>query len=96
MSQDYGIQAPRASHHAPAQEPARYLVMIDGPGGRVAKLFLGDRSLVAEFDAASEEATQLVQALQPDHAAASGVWDEALAGHSDDERAQALVYTLAI
>lgn len=96
MSQNYGSEAPRAHSHTQHQPPARYLVVIDANGSTIARLFLESREQVAEFDAGSEEATQMTIGLVPQQCAAAPEWDAALAGHSADERSAADVYTLAL
>jgi hypothetical protein len=100
MSQDYGIAAsvPRrqpgdADEHQP---PARYLVVIDNGGSMVARLLLESRKPVAEFDAGSQEVAVMTRGLQPSHGAQGAEWDEALHGHSAEERRGARIYTLDV
>jgi len=62
----------------------------------VARLFLDTREQVAEFDAATEEATQMTAGLVPTQGANGPEWDRALGGHSPSERAAAEVYTLVV
>jgi hypothetical protein len=101
MSQDYGISASSPRRHAgegapDLQPPARYLVVIDNGGSMVARLLLESRKQVAEFDAGSEEVAVMTRGLQPAHGAAGPEWDEALHGHSAEERRGARVYTLDV
>ena len=96
MNQGFGIEPPSAHHHAPLQQPVRYVVIIDAGGSMVARLFLASRELVAEFDAGTEEVVQMTQGLIPAHDAVNAEWDRALAGHSAAERAAAEVYTLDV
>ncbi len=96
MSQAFGIPAPCHPSHAPHQEPARYLVLIQAAGASVAKLFLASRQPVAEFDGASEEVGSMTGSLLPTPGADGPEWDAALAGHSAEERRQASVFTLAV
>ena len=62
----------------------------------VARMFLETRELVAEFDAAVEEVSAMINGLVPEIGALSSEWDSALMGHSTAERAGAMVYTLAV
>jgi hypothetical protein len=96
MSQSFGGEAPRTHTHTEHQEPARYLVVIDADGSTVARLFLATRVQVAEFDAGAEEASQMMTGLLPATGATGTEWDQALAGHSAEERAAARVYTLDV
>ncbi|MGK2899185.1 MAG: hypothetical protein ACSLE9_10935 [Burkholderiaceae bacterium] len=94
MSENYGIESPGAHHHTRHQPPARYLIVIDGAGGRVARLFLATREPVAEFDASAEEVAVMLKGLAPARDADTADWDHALQGHSAAERRAAEVYTL--
>ena len=96
MNQGFGIEPPSAHHHSPLQQPVRYVVIIDGGGSMLARLFLASRELVAEFDAGTEEVAQMTQGLVPARTALDPEWDRALAGHSAAERATADVYTLDV
>lgn len=78
------------------QPPARYLVMIDASGAMVARLFDAQRAPVAEFDASSEEVAVMTSGLEPTRGAVGPEWARALAGHSEQERREAEVYTLDI
>jgi hypothetical protein len=96
MDQGFGSEPPRAHTQMSHRNPARYLVVIDSGGFVVARLFLDTREQVAEFDAATEEATQLTAGLVPTRGADGAEWDRALEGHSAAERGAAEVYTLDI
>ena len=96
MSQGFGSESPRAHVQTSRRQPARYLVVVDSGGFAVARLFLETRELVAEFDAATEEATQMTVGLVPTKGADGPEWDRALEGHSAAERRAADVYTLDI
>lgn len=95
MSQGFGGESPRAHVHTAHRAPVRYLVVIDSGGYAIARLFLASREQVAEFDAATEEATQMTAGLVPT-AGAGPEWDEALKGHSATERRSAEIYTLDV
>ena len=62
----------------------------------MARLFLETRELVAEFDAGTEEAAQMMAGLVPTRGADGPEWDRALEGHSAAERRAAEVYTLDV
>lgn len=62
----------------------------------MARLFLETRELVAEFDAGTEEAAQMMAGLAPARGADGPEWDRALEGHSAAERSAAEVYTLDV
>jgi len=96
MSQNFGGEAPRAHAQTAHRPPARYLVVIDAGGVTVARLFLETRQLVAEFDAGTEEATQMAAGLVPTLGASGPEWDRALEGHSAAERSAAEVYELLV
>jgi hypothetical protein len=96
MSQNFGSEAPRAHAQTAHRPPARFLVVIDAGGITVARLFLETRELVAEFDAGTEEATQMTAGLVPLRGANGPEWDRALDGHSAAERASAEVYELRV
>ena len=93
-----GFGATVAEEHArePHRKPARYLVVIDGGGSALARLFLETRELVDEFDASTEEVAVMIKGLTPSRNASGPEWDRALAGHSAAERAAAAVYTLDV
>jgi hypothetical protein len=96
MSQTFGMES--LGKHSPEshRQPARYLVVIDSGGSMVARMFLATREQVAEFDAAAEEVSAMINGLIPEVGALSTEWDAALLGHSTAERAGAMVYTLAV
>ena len=72
------------------------MVVIRAGGVGVARLFLGNREQVAEFDAGTEEAAQMVAGPGPGQAADGPDWDRAPQGHSAAERRAAEVYTLHV
>jgi hypothetical protein len=96
MSQGFGGESPPAHKQTTHRRPARYLVLIESAGSVVVRLFLETREQVAEFDAATEETTQMMAGLVPQQGALGPEWDQALAGHSREERGAAEVYTLAV
>lgn len=96
MSQGLGGEAPRPHTNTAHRPPSRYLVVIDAGGFAVARLFLASREQVAEFDASTEETALMTRGLAPAKGADAPEWDEALRGHSIDERAAADVYTLDV
>jgi len=96
MNQGFGIERPAVHTHEEHDRPARYLVIIESGGSPVARLFLDNRELVAEFDAGADEVAMMATGLLADHSASLPEWDRALAGHSEAERAAAEVYTLDV
>jgi hypothetical protein len=96
MSQTFGSESPRAHTQTSHRKPARYLVVIDSGGFVLARLFLDSREQVAEFDAGTEEAAQMMAGLIPTEGADGAEWDRALEGHSTAERRAAQVYTLDV
>ena len=96
MSQGFGSESPRPHTQTAHRQPARFLVVIDSGGFAVARLFLESRELVAEFDAATEEAAQMTAGLVPTQGAGGAEWDHALEGHSAAERSAAEIYTLDV
>lgn len=95
MAQNFGIAMP-APHTAQAhRQPVRYLVVIDSGGSMVARLYLANRELVNECDAATTEVANSTAGLLPARGALGAEWDGALRGYSRQERAGAEVYTLA-
>lgn len=96
MPQNYGITVPEHHEQTEQREAARYLVVIDSGGSAVARLFLEDRTQVAEFDAGAEEVAMMSNGLLATKTADQPAWDQALAGHSREERAAAEVYTLDV
>jgi hypothetical protein len=96
MAQQYGIQPPSTHVNDDHRPAARYLVVIDSGGVSTAKLFLEDRSLVADFGAGSEEVALMTRGLVAQATAGEAAWDEALQGHKPAERAAAQVYLLDV
>lgn len=96
MSDGFGNELPHAHGNTTPRPRSRYLVVIDSGGFMVARLFLESREQVGEFDAGTEEVTQMVGHLAPQSGAADPAWDRALAGHSAAERAAARVYVLDV
>ena len=94
MSQGFGLSLPAAHVQTAPRPPARFLVLIEAGGSGVVRLFLQNHELVAEFDAGSEEASQMMAGLPCQLGAEGPEWDRALAGHSAAERRAACVYTL--
>ncbi|MDP1692193.1 MAG: hypothetical protein Q8L49_09645 [Burkholderiaceae bacterium] len=95
MNHGFGIETP-GERHGTLRPVARYLVLIEAAGAMLARLFLDDRSQVAEFDAGTEEVALMTQGLAPTLGADGPEWDRALEGHSTDERRAAEVYTLDV
>ena len=89
----HGAQSGHAAGHG-------FDALGDGLGelgsGAVARLFLADRTQVAEFDAGTEEVTELIKTATARAGASDAAWDRALASHSAAERAAATVYTLDV
>ena len=94
MDHGYGIQAP--GEHVPAIHLGhpRWLVIIESAGSSVARWYLGNRELVTEVLAGSEEVASMTQGLAPEKTAHLAEWDAALAGDSREAREAADVYTL--
>lgn len=78
------------------QNPARYLLLIEQAGSMVARLFDADRKHLMDFDATSEEVSVMTSGLRPTKGADARAWGLALQGHSEAERAAALIYTLDV
>jgi hypothetical protein len=78
------------------QKPAKYLVVIDAAGEMVARMFDDQRRLLAEFDASSSEVAVMTQGLNPQRVAGEVAWNDALRGHSAQERSEAEVYILDV
>ena len=94
MSNTYGSPVPGRHAGGPYRKPVRYVVLIDGEGTRLARLFLASREAAGEFDAGAEEVLQMLHGLTPGHGAGGPEWDRSLAGHSAAERDGAQVFTL--
>jgi hypothetical protein len=95
MDETFGIESPGRHHDGPHRAPVHYLVIIEGAGSAIARLFLASREQVGEVDAGSEEIALLTRGRTPQAGASGAEWDRALLGHSAAERAVAEVYTLA-
>lgn len=96
MSQTFGSESPAPHRRTELRPRARYLVVIESGGVRLARLLLASREQVAEFDAGTEEAAQMTAGLVPAKGADGIEWDRALQGHSHAERRAAEVYTLDV
>jgi hypothetical protein len=96
MNHGFGMESPRPHDESPLRPPARYLVLIEGGGSPIARLFTERRAPAGEFDASSEEVALMTRGLVPVRQALGSEWDEALEGHSRAERATAEVYTLDV
>lgn len=96
MNNGFGHEVPAPHARQRHREVTRYLVVIGSGSGAVARLFLADRTQVAEFDAGTEEVTELIKTATARAGASDAAWDRALAGHSAAERAAATVYTLDV
>ena len=99
MSQTYGLEAPEKKDGARAADdapPARFLILIESAsaGRRLARVLLSSREPVAEFDASAPEVQLMTRGLAPERGATAAQWDSALAGHSEEERQAAEVYSL--
>lgn len=94
MDGGFGIELPHEHANAELRKPARYVVVIDAGGSGVARLFSQAREALAEFDAGAEESAALTKGLRAAPGAEGPEWDQALAGHSREERIKAEVYTL--
>jgi hypothetical protein len=79
--------------HSP---PAKYLVLIDASGAMTARLFDAQLRPLMDFDATTEEVPAMLAGLSPQQGATSPDWVRVLAGHSERERREAQVYTLAV
>ena len=96
MNHGFGIETPGGHHGSPHRAVTRYMVLIDAAGSTLARLFLANRTQVAEFDAGTEEVALMTQGLAPARGADGPEWDRALEGHSADERRAAEVYALDV
>ena len=96
MNDGFGHEVP-PRHAQQAHRPvSRYLIVIGAADGAVARLFQDDRSQVAEMDAGTEEVVQMITGAVATPGASGAEWDQALAGHTDAERADATVYVLDV
>jgi hypothetical protein len=96
MNNGFGHEVPPRHAQQAHRQVTRYLVVIGSTDGQLARLFLADRTQVAEFDAGTEEVAQLTKASQGTQGAVGAEWDRALAGHTAAERAAATVYVLDV
>lgn len=96
MSQAFGREVPEPHVQSAHRQATRYLLILPGSDGRVAKLFSAQHELLAQTDAASEDITQMTRGLTPEIGAVGAPWDTALAGLSAPERAAVEVYTLDV
>ena len=98
MGQTFGIEARHVNNAPDSQPPVRFLVLIDSAAEntRLARLFLDSRQQVAEFDAAGPEVLSIIDGLLSQQDADGTLWDQALAGHTAEERRAAQVFTLAV
>lgn len=96
MSQNFGIELPRAQAPFSARKPVRYVVVIDAGGSMMARLFLETRETAGSFDAAVEELSGMIGGLVPEVGALGPEWDIALQGHSPAERADARIFGLKV
>jgi hypothetical protein len=90
------VNSSAAHQQIERRSTTRYLVLVEAGGSVAALLFTQTRQLAADFDAGSEEVAVMVRGLQPVVGAIGAEWDQALAGHSEAERAAAEVYTLDV
>lgn len=77
------------------QTPAKYLVIIESDSASQAYMATAERRQVAEFDS-TEEVSVMTRGLAPRQGAEGPEWDAVLGGHSREERAAAMVYTLDV
>ena len=96
MSQTFGMESPREHAQTAYNKPVRYLVVIESSGSMVARLCSASHDMLTTIDAAVEEVGSMISGLLPEAGALGAEWDQALAGHSVDERTAAKIYTLAI
>jgi hypothetical protein len=96
MNHGFGHEVPPRHAQQSHRQVSRYLVVIPTTDGAVARLFLADRTQVAEFDAGTEEVAQLTRGAPAITGASGAEWDRALAGHTAAERAGATVYELDV
>ena len=96
MSQGFGQEMPSRHAQQAHRKVSRYLVIIDSGAGPVAKLFLDSREPSGEFDAGTEEVAVMTRNATASTGASGAEWDQALSGHSAQERAAATVYLLDI
>ncbi|MBV8501521.1 MAG: hypothetical protein JO006_07370 [Paucibacter sp.] len=96
MDQGIGNELPGRHRTSDLRPSARWLVLIESGGFMLARLFDAGRQQLAEFDASTEEAVQMAKGQPLLSDAQQPEWDQALMGHSLDERRQAQVYALGV
>lgn len=96
MNDGFGHEVPPRHAQQTHRQVSRYLVVIGSTNGAVARLFLADRSQVAEFDAGTEEVAELIKTAASSIGASGPEWDKALSAHTPAERAAATVYELPV
>jgi hypothetical protein len=96
MNDGFGHEVPARHAQQKHRQVSRYCVVIASTDGTLARLFLADRTQVAEFDAGTEEVAELIKTASASTGATGAEWDRALAGHTATERAAATVYTLDV
>ena len=96
MSQGFGREVPALHIQTTHREITKYLIVIHGGEGPVARLCLSSHQQVAELDANTQEVTAMITGLVPNIGATGAEWDRSLAGHSAEVRAVAEVYTLSL
>jgi len=92
MGQGYGREVPQPHRQGSYREVTKYLVIIQGVDGPIARLLLSNRDQVAELDGNTEEVASMIKGVTPIIGATGAEWDKALSGHSARERAAAEVY----
>ena len=96
MNNGFGHEVPPRHIHQQYRQVTRFLIVIQAADRAVARLFLADRTQVAEFDAGTEEVVELIKTASPSTGASGAEWDKSLAGHTAEERANATVYELDV
>lgn len=96
MSQGFGREVPALHIQTTHRAITKYLIVIHGAEGPVARLCLSSYEPVAELDANTQEVTTMITGLVPSLGATGAEWDRSLAGHSAEVRAVAEVYTLSL
>ncbi len=96
MNDGFGHEVPPRHAQRQLRPVSRYLVVIDAPGGPVARLFSAERVPVAEFDAGTEDVAEMIKGADSSTGASGDEWMKALAGHTAAERAAATVYVLDV
>ena len=96
MSEGFGREVPPPHAQQTHRQVTRYLIVLNAAQGAVARLFLADRTQVAEFDAGTEEVAEMIKTASASKGASGAEWDKALAGHTAAERQAATVYELPV